>query len=607
MSPNLTGADGLMLLLYFFFVGAVGYSVKAFIKTSDDFLLAGRAIPAWVGGLALAGVGLGGEQIIAMGALGAHYGFEGAQLFGIGAIPAMLFAGLFMMPLYYGSKARSAPEYLRLRFDAKTRGVYACAFAAMAVFGSGIALYVVARIVEELHIFDEIFYVRGWSTHAILPIALVLPALLVLMIVLFGGLTGAMYGQVLQFFLIVAGILPAVVVGLRNAGGWNGLKKALPGYMHEWQGVAHGGAHSMGLGAVGLCLGLGVALGGAAWCVDFLVLQAAFAAKSREAARRVPLLAAIPMLFLPLLLVLPGLLAVSLPTPHTTNMVTIQHGEIIHNIHFASPAAAAGKGIVPAKANPVTGKPLRDASGQAILNYDMATPKLLAHFLPAGVLGLALAALLAGLMSGVAAGVTAFNSVFTRDIYQAWIRKDAEDGHYLAVARWATVGAVLAAIGVGFAAMYFGDALGALALAFSFVNAPLFATFLLGMFWKRTTGHGAFAGLLAGLAAAVAHFGLTLPVGAQPGLHGGWFAVLHRYPSDLAQSAWTAILAFAVNLIVTAVVSLFTKARADEELVGLVYALMPARKRAQKSWLKRPETLAAAILIAAVALNIFLA
>jgi len=607
MTPNLSAADGLILLIYFFFAGGVGFSLRAYLKTSDDFLLAGRTMPAWVGGLALIGIGLGGEELVAVGALGAHYGMQAAQWFGIGAIPAMLFAGFFMMPVYYGSKARTVPEYLRLRFDAKTRGVYAWAFAAMTLVGAGISLYVVARILQALQIFDALFYARHWPTAAILPVAMIVPALLVLAVVWFGGLTGALYSQVMQFFVIVAGVLPAVLIGVGKAGGWSGLKRALPAYMHEWHGISHGGSNSLGLGAIGLCLGLGLALGGTAWCVDFRRLQTAFAVKSADAARRVPLLAAIPMVFLPLLVVVPGMLAVSLPTPKNTTMITLEKGTIIHNITVVSEAAKAGKGIVPAKAEPNTGKPLRDASGKAILDYQMATPNLLMHFLPAGLLGLGLAALLAALMSGVAACVTAFNSVFVRDIYQPFKRGEAEDRHYLRVARWATLGAVLAAIGVGLAAMRFGDVLGAVVLAFSFVNAPLFATFLLGMFWKRTTGHGAFAGLLAGIGTAVAHHGLTLVAGGHPGVHGGWIAVLHRYPSDLAQSAWTAIFAFAVNLIVTAGVSLFTRAREGEELAGLVYSLLPARKRVRKSFWKRPETLAAAILIAAIALNLFLA
>jgi solute:Na+ symporter, SSS family len=604
---SISAADGLILLLYFFFVGGVGFSLKSFVKTGDDFLLAGRALPAWVGGLALAGISLGGQEMVTMGALGAHYGLEGAQVFGIGAIPAMLFAGLYMMPVYYASKARSAPEYLRLRFDAKTRAVYACVFALMILFGAGIANYVMARAAVNLHVFDALFYSRHWPTSAILPAAMVLPALLVLAVVWMGGLTGALYSQVMQFFVILAGILPAVIVGLRNAGGWSGLSKALPGYMHEWRAMTVVGSGPLGLGGVGLCLGLGVAFAGSVWCVDFRFLQTAFAVKNAESARRVPLIAAIFWVFLPFVMVLPGLLAINQPTPHSTTTITIQNNSIIRNTTVVSPAEGAGKGIVPAEANPASGQPVRDAAGNVILDYGTATPKLLLQFLPQGLLGLGLAALLAGLMSGMAAVICAFNSVFVRDIYQPWLRREADDARDLRVARWATLGAVVVSLGIAFAAMYFGDLLGAISLGLAFLNGPLLATFLLGMFWRRATGHAAFAGTVLGMAAAVLHYGLTRTAGAQPGVHGGWIGVLHIYPSDIAQAAWTAFFGFAVNLLVMVAVSLVTAPRGSDELAGMVYSLLPEGKRTEQRWWKRPEALAGLILIATIAVNIFLA
>jgi SSS family solute:Na+ symporter len=604
---SISAADGLILLLYFFFVGGAGFSLKSFIKTGDDFLLGGRALPAWVGGLALAGISLGGQELIAMGALGAHYGLEGAQWFGIGAIPAMLFAGIYMMPVYSASKARSVPEYLHLRFDAKTRAMYAYVFAMMVLFSAGIAIYAMARAAVALGVFDALFYSRHWPVSAILPTAMIVPALMVLAIVWFGGLTGALYSQVMQFFVIFAGIVPAVIIGLRNAGGWSGLSKTLPGYMHEWRAMSFAGSGPLGLGGVGLCLGLGVALAGSVWCVDFRYLQTAFAVKRAEDARRVPLIAAIFQVFLPFVVVLPGLLAIGLPTPHSTITITIENGSIVRNTTVVSPAAEAGKGIVPAEANPADGKPLRDAGGQAILDYRAATPNLLLHFLPQGLLGLGLAALLAGLMSGVAAAVSAFNGVFVRDIYQPWMRGQSDEGRGVRLARWATLGAVAASLGIAFAVMHYGNVVGALGLGLAFLNAPLLATFLLGMFWRRTTGHGAFAGMALGMAGAAAHYGLTLTAGAQRGIHGGWIGVLHVYPSEVAQAAWTALFGFAVNLVVAIVVSLGTTRRADGELAGLVYSLLPAQKVAETSWWKRPEALAIAILLATIAVNLFLA
>lgn len=603
---TISAADGLILLLYIFFVGGVGFTLKTFLNSADDYLLAGRAMPAWIGGLALAGISLGGQELLAMGALGAHYGLQGAQLFGIGAIPAMLFAGLYMMPVYHASKARTVPEYLRLRFDGRTQAVYACAFAAMVLFSAGIALYVMARAVVALHVFDDLFYARHWPISAILPAAVVVPALLVLAIVWFGGLTGALYSQVMQFFVILAGVLPAVYIGLRNAGGWSGLSKALPGSMHEWRAMSLAGSGPLGLGGIGLCLGLGVAFAGTLWCVDFRFLQTAFAARNADTARRIPLIAAGIKAVLPFLVVLPGLIAISLPTPRSTTMITIENGSIVRNTTVVSPAAEAGKGIVPAQANAANGQPIRDAAGQPILDFEAATPSLLARFLPEGLLGLGLAALLAGLMSGLAAAVTAFNSVFVRDLYQPLFRKDASDAHLLAVARFATLGAVAATLAIAFAALHFGNVLQAVALGFAFLNAPVFATFLLGMFWRRATSVGAFAGLLAGMAVSIAHYALTLPTGALVGAHGGWVGVLRVYPSNLAQAAWTALFGFAANLILTVAVSLCTASRPEEELAGLVYSLLPPRKRAKTDWWKRPEAIAAAALLVAVAVNIFL-
>lgn len=603
---TLSAADGLILLLYFFFVGGTGFLLRSFIHSTDDFLLAGRAMPAWIGGLALAGIGLGGQELLTMGALGAHYGLQGAQLFGIGAIPALLFAGLYMMPVYYASKARTVPGYLRLRFDSKTSVLYACAFAAMTVFGAGIALYVMARGVVALHVFDDLFYARHWPISAILPAAIVLPALLVLAIVWFGGLTGALYSQVMQFFVILAGLLPAVYIGLRSAGGWSGLSKSLPGYLHEWPAMSVAGRGPLGLGGIGLCLALGIAFAGSLWGVDFRFLQTAFAARNSDAARRIPLLAAILWTVLPFVVVLPGLLAISLPTPHSTTMITIENGSIVRNTTVVSPAAEAGKGIVPAQADPASGQPLRDAAGHALLDYQAATPNLLARFLPEGLLGLGLAALLAGLMSGVAAAVTAFNSVFVRDLYQP-LRKNSDDAHLLGVARWATIGAVAASLAVALTAVHFGNILDALALAFAFLNAPVFATFFLGMFWRRATASGAFAGMVAGMATCIAHYALTLPAGAHPGMHGGWITVLHVYPGTLAQAVWTALFGFAVNLIVAVAVSLCAAPRPSEELAGLVYSLLPASKRARKAWWERPEALVVAALLLALAVNIFFA
>ncbi len=603
---NLTPVDWLIMLLYFAFVLGIGYALKSSMKTSKDLLQAGRALPAWICGLAFIGFGMSGQELIAMGASGAKYGLETAQFYAIGAIPAMIFVGIFMMPFYYGSKARSVPEFLRMRFDEKTRALNACSFAAMTVFSSGISLYAMARLMQALHLFDGLFYALGWPPQGIFTFSVALCALIVLAYVLLGGLTGAIYNAVLQFFLLVAGFLPLVLLGLKNIGGWSGLKASVPAsFMHEWHGVAHASTNPMGIEIVGVGMGLGLVLGSSYWCTDFRVIQTAMAAKNMESARRAPLIAAVPMIFLPFLVILPGLLAIGLPTPHSTTVERNVNGMIVRDTTVVPHNVEEGRGLVPAKVNSVTGQPMLTASGEPLLDYDMATPNLLLHVLPTGLLGLGLTALLASFMSGMAGNVTAFNTVFTYDLYQSYLRKGASDRHCMAVGRWATVGGILLSIATAYAAGNFNNIMDALQLVFSFVNAPLFATFLLGMFWKRATGHGAFAGLISGTAAAMLHHGLTLPIEALPGIHGGWLTVLHHYPSDRSQNFWGAIFAFGANLLVTVAVSLATKARPESELVGLVHSLTPKPPKAHNVWWKSPEAVAVAVLLMAVALNIF--
>ena len=600
---NLAAVDWLIVLLYVIVVLGVGLALRPFIKSSSDFLLAGRALPAWLCALAFAGINLGAPEVLGMGAWGARYGLSAAQFYLLGALPAMLCAGLFFMPLYYGSGARSGPEFLGLRFDAKTRVLNAVLFALMAVFTAGILLCALGRLAQALHIFDVLFVAFGLPLHNVFLFTVALSALVVLAYVLLSGLTGVLYNQALQFLLLVAGLLPAVLLGLHSIGGWTGLKASVhAGHMHLWNGP-----NPTGMGVAGLAIGLGLVLGAGFWCTDTRVLQAALAAKDADSARRVPLLAALLRLFLPLVLILPGLLAIGLPTPHSTTIVRDQNGSIYHEITIVPLAVQQGHGLVPARTEPATGKPILDASGHSLLNYGMATPQVLHHFLPSGLLGLALAALLASFMSGIAGNVAAFNTVFTRDLYQACLRKHASDHSLLIVGRLAAVACLLLAVAVALVAANVGGILAALLLAFSVVNAPVLAAFLLGVFWPRATGHGAFAGLLAGIAAAVLHHGLTLPAGAAPGLCGGWIAVLHRYPGSLAQNLTGAIVAFAASLLVAALVSVLTPPRPAAQLAGLVYSLTPRRKRKKNPWWKRPESLAAAIVLLAVILNLIFA
>ncbi|WP_263374747.1 sodium:solute symporter family protein [Granulicella aggregans] len=602
---NLSYIDWLIMLVYFVFVLGIGFALKRYMRTSNDFFLAGRSIPAWVCGLAFISANLGAQEVIGMGASGAKYGIVTSHFYWIGAIPAMVFVGVFMMPFYYGSKARSVPEYLRLRFDEKTRAVNAFTFAIMTVFSSGISMYAMALLIQTLGLFHGII-----PDQYIFHVSVLLSAAIVLGYIFLGGLTSAIYNEVLQFFLIVAAFAPLVWIGLKNVGGWQGIKHTLPVTMtRSWHGMEHASTNSLGVEWVGLAMGLGFVLSFGYWCTDFLVVQRALAADSEESARKVPLIAAIPKMFFPFLVILPGLIAVSV-TSHMAQpaAMPVQHPQALTAAHQALPEGPGRPhGLIPVKTDPRSGREEFDTDGNAVYNYDLAIPVMLLHFFPTGILGLGLTALLASFMSGMAGNVTAFNTVWTYDIYQAYINKRGTDAHYLWMGRVATVGGILLSIGAAYAATGFNNIMDALQLIFSLVNAPLFATFLLGMFWKRTTGHGAFTGLIAGTAAALVHHGLTLPDGALAGLHGGWIKVLHHYPSDMAQNFWTAIFAFSVNFVVTVVVSLVTKPRRESELVGLVYSLTPRPVEAHLSWWQKPATLGIGVLVLLVALNLIFA
>ncbi|GGG91026.1 sodium:solute symporter family protein [Silvibacterium dinghuense] len=595
---NLTLIDWLIMLLYFVFVLGIGFALKRFMKTSKDFFQAGRSLPAWICGLAFISANLGAQEVIGMGASGAKYGIATSHFYWIGAIPAMIFVGVFMMPFYYGSKARSVPEFLRLRFDEKTRAYNACSFAVMTVFSSGISMYAMARLIQTLHVFDGLFIHLGLPLGWIFHFAIVLSAIIVLGYIFLGGLTSAIYNEVLQFFLIVAGFAPLVWVGLKNVGGWNGLKAALPAaYTHSWRGMTNAHTNPLGVEWFGLSMGLAFVLSFGYWCTDFLVIQTAMATDTEESARRVPLIAAIPKMLFPFLVILPGLIAIATPaiTSHATAMSAGAH---------AGDPAAMGKGLIPAKVDPVNGKVMYDEHGQPLLDYDLAIPNMLLHYFPTGILGLGLTALLASFMSGMAGNVTAFNTVWTYDLYQSYIKKNASDAHYLKMGRWATVGGILLSMMTAYAAMGFNNIMDTLQLVFSFVNAPLFATFLLGMFWKRTTGHAAFIGLVSGTVAAIIHHGLTLPADAHPGIHGGWITVMHLYPSEMAQNFWTAIWAFSTNFVLTALLSLVTKPHPESQLVGLVYSLTPKPVEHHMAWYARPKVIAVGLIAMLIALNL---
>lgn len=586
---HLTNIDYLLMIVYFAVVLVVGWMLRRSTKTSTDFFLSGRSIPSWVAGLAFISANLGAQEVIGMGASGAKYGIATSHFYWIGAIPAMVFVGLFMMPFYYGSRARSVPEYLKLRFDEKTRSLNAITFAVMTIMSSGISMYAMGKLFNLL---------LGWSFH----FSMIVAAMIVLGYIFLGGLTSAIYNEVLQFFLIVFGFAPLVFLGMRAAGGWTGLKSKLAevavgrgfeagALTHTWRYMGDSSQNPIGVEWFGLAMGLGFVLSFGYWCTDFLVVQRAMASENMAAARRTPLIAAIPKVFFPFLVILPGMIALA--------------------VDWHSPGAggsmaaiAGGQGIIPPKIDPATGAALLDQAGRVVLDYDMSVPMMLLRFFPSGMLGLGLTALLASFMSGMAGNVTAFNTVWTYDIYQSHIRKGASDEHYLWMGRAATVFGIVLSIAAAYVANSFNNILDLLQLVFAFVNAPLFATFALGMFWKRTTGHAAFTGLLAGTVAAAIHHGISLAAGSVPGVKGGYFGAHIVYRSELGQTFWTAIAAWVTCFVVTIIVSLLTRPRPDEELRGLVYSLTARPSEGNVVWYERPTVIAGIVLAIALLLNI---
>jgi SSS family solute:Na+ symporter len=503
----------------------------------------------WITSLAFLAANLGAQELIGMSASGAKYGIMTSHFYWIGAIPAMLFVGVFMMPFYYGSRARSVPEYLKLRFDEKTRGFNALTFAAMTVFSSGISMYALGLLLQ---------LVLGWSFTA----SVLLSAAIVLAYTFLGGLTSAIYNEVLQFLLIVIGFSPLAILAVSKAGGWEGMAARVPDVMtHSWKYMGDASQNPMGVEIFGMVAGLGFVLSFGYWCTDFLVVQRAMAADSMSAARRTPLIAALPKMIIPFIVIVPGIAAVALH-----NM----------NLGYALPMKNGGP------------------------DYDQVLTTLMVQFYPAGMLGVGLTGLMASFMSGMAGNVTAFNTVWTYDIYQSYIKRNAPDSHYLKVGRLTTIWGVGLSIGTAYLAQHYNNIMDLLQLVFGFVNAPLFATFLLGMFWKRATGHGAFAGLVCGTSAAALTHGLTMAEGK-----GAWLANLTQFPSTMAQNFWIAIWAWTACFIVTIVVSLVTRPRPAQELTGLVYGLTKIPHDTGVAWYLRPAPLAVVVGIIMVLLNLW--
>jgi SSS family solute:Na+ symporter len=545
---SLHAIDYLILLLYFGFVLGIGWFLRKSVSSSADFLTSGHALPLWITSLAFLAANMGALEMIGMCGSGAKYGMMTSHFYWVGAIPAMLFVGVFMMPFYFGSKARSVPEYLKLRFDEKTRGFNAITFAVMTLFSSGISMYALGVLLQELF---------GWSFEA----SVLVSAAIVLAYTYLGGLSSAIYNEVLQFFLIVVGFAPLAILSVHKAGGWEGMKAKLePAMLESWKHMGSAQQNPMGVEIFGMIMGLGFVLSFGYWCTNYLVVQRAMAARDMTDARNTPIVGSFPKMFIPFIVIVPGIAAVAL--------------------------AQMGAGYtLPTKA----GGP----------DYDKVLISLMGQFYPTGMLGVGITALVASFMSGMAGNVTAFNTVWTYDIYQSYIRKDAPDSHYLWMGRMATIFGTALSIGAAYLARSFNNMMDFLQLIFGFVNAPLFATFLLGMFWVRTTGHAAFTGLVSGTGAAALTYGLTVAEGK-----GGWLGQMHTFPSSMAQNFWVAIMAFGVCLVVTVAVSLATKARPKEELVGLVYGVTPHQAESA-AWYRRPAVLAGLSAVLCLLLNIW--
>ncbi|MEU5838852.1 sodium:solute symporter family protein [Streptomyces diacarni] len=501
------GLDYTLLGIYFVVVLGIGFAARRSVKTSLDFFLSGRSLPAWITGLAFVAANLGATEILGMAANGAQYGVYTVHWYWVGAIPAMVFLGLVMMPFYYGSKVRSVPEFLLHRFGPSSHLLSSIIFAVSSVLIAGVNLYALALVLKAL---------LGWE----LWVSIVIAGFFVLAYITLGGLSSAIYTEVLQFFVILAALIPLTVVGLKRVGGWGGISDTLSGekgdaFMTAWDGTGIGSGNPLGANWLTIVLGLGFVMSFGYWTTNFAEVQRALSAKNLSAAKRTPLIAAFPKIFIPAVVVIPGLIALVM--------------------------------------EPTLGK-TKDG-----LQYNDAIPVLMRDLLPNGVLGIAVTGLLAAFMAGMAANISSFNTVFTNDIYAAYLKKDRPDEHYVQTARWVTVVGVLIGMGTAFIASSFSNIMNYLQTLFSFFNVPLFVVFIIGMFWKKTTPAAGFWGLLSGTVAAMVNY--------------FWFYKqgVIDIPTDQGANFVSSIVAFVVGSVVMVAVTLFTKSKPAEELAGLVY------------------------------------
>ncbi|MDE9367848.1 sodium:solute symporter family protein [Luteipulveratus sp. YIM 133132] len=550
--------DYVLVALYFTFVLGIGYVARRQVSTSLDFFLSGRSLPAWVTGLAFIAANLGAVEIMGMSANGAEFGMATMHYFWIGAVPAMLFLGVVMMPFYYGSGVRSVPEFMRRRFGTGAHLVNAISFAVAQVLIAGVNLYLLATIVNVI---------LGWPIW----VSTIVAALIVLSYTALGGLSAAIYNEVLQFFVIVAALAPLTIIALHKIGGVDGLVDKVKGStggeenLKSWPGTGLTGIETPWLSVVGIVFGLGFVLSFGYWTTNFVEVQRAMASRSISSARRAPIIGAFPKMFIPFIVVIPGIIAAVI-------------------VPEMSKYKAAG-----------------GPDGSEV-KYNYAILYLMRDLLPNGMLGIAIAGLLASFMAGMAANISAFNTVFSYDIWQQYVVKDKEDGYYLGVGRVMTVVATAIAIGTAAIASGYSNLMDYLQTLFGFFNAPLFATFILGMFWKRMSPTAGWAGLVSGTAAAVVV--ALLSKDSLGDLSTGALNLSGQGASFAAAGA-----AFVVDVVVSVVVSLVTRPKPEKELRGLVYSLTPKEdfeddESRSLPWYQSPVKLAGIGLVLVIILNV---
>ncbi|HYG97575.1 MAG TPA: sodium:solute symporter family protein [Terriglobales bacterium] len=551
---HLSFVDVVVIVFYFALVLAIGLYLKKRANTSEDFFLAGREMTAWIAGLAFLSANLGSLELMGWAAAAYQYGILATHWYWIGAIPAMLFLGIVMMPFYYISKTHSVPGYLKLRFGEGSRALSSVSFAFMTVLMSGINMYSMALVMKV---------VLGWDIHFSIWVSSITVAAYVVL----GGLRSAIFNEVLQFILIWAGALLIPILGLIEAGGWSNLKaqiatNASAEYTHLWGTLGSFNGNPMGIHWTGIVLGLGWVISFGYWTTDFLVVQRVLAAKDMRSAKLAPIIGAAFKMMVPFIVILPGLLALA---------------------------------VLPMK---LTGESVAVATGGH--SYNEVLPLMLARYCGPGLLGLGITALIAGFMSGMAGNVTAFSTVWTYDIYGALINKNASDEQKVKMGRWCTILGVLVSIGTAYLVMQFLSIMDYVQALFSFFIAPLFGTVILGMLWKRCTPAGGFWGLLAGTLSSV---GMWAWVKMDPTALR--YVALSGNARDMAENMYRALWSWIVCVLVTVVVSMVTKPKPESELVGLVYGVTDVPTEERVPMYERPMFWAVAVSVVFAALNIY--